>query len=73
MHCNVLWIRGEIVENSLRVLEGLTALKIGYPEEVAYRMGFIGVPQLEDLVERLKPCAHRDYLQMLVCENTEKT
>lgn len=46
----------------VRVLEERTGLKIASPEEVAYRMGFITIGELEALASRLQPCAHRDYL-----------
>jgi glucose-1-phosphate thymidylyltransferase len=46
----------------VRVIEERTGLKIACPEEVAYRMGFIRLSDLERLVDRLKPCSYRDYL-----------
>jgi glucose-1-phosphate thymidylyltransferase len=57
-----LYAAGQFV----RVLEERTGLKIACPEEVAYRMGFITLAQLQMLTEQLKPCAHRDYLRQIV-------
>ncbi len=50
----------------VRVIEKRQGLKIGCPEEVAYRMGFIDKVQLELLGSRLKKSGYGEYLKKLV-------
>lgn len=50
----------------IRVIEKRTGLKIGCPEEIAYRQGFIGKEQLLALAEPLKKSGYGLYLQKLV-------
>ncbi len=50
----------------VRIIEKRTGLKIGCPEEVAFRMGFITQSDLERQVASMKPCSYRDYLAMIV-------
>ncbi len=46
----------------VRVVEKRQGLKIGCPEEIAYRMGFISKAQLADLAEGLKKSGYGEYL-----------
>jgi len=50
----------------IRVIEKRTGLKIGCPEEVAYRQGFIDSNQLKALAEPLKKSGYGKYLQSLL-------
>jgi glucose-1-phosphate thymidylyltransferase len=54
----------------VRVIEERTGLKIACPEEVAYRMGFISRVDLDEVVERLRPCSYRQYLVALLADKT---
>ncbi len=47
----------------VRVVEKRQGLKIGCPEEIAYRMGFINKAQLEQLAEGLKKSGYGEYLK----------
>jgi glucose-1-phosphate thymidylyltransferase len=49
----------------VRVIEKRQGLKIGCPEEVAYRMGFINKQQLEALAEALKKSGYGEYLNKI--------
>ncbi len=46
----------------IRIMEARTGLKIGCPEEVAYRMGFIALDALEALAQRAPPGDYAAYL-----------
>jgi len=48
--------------NFIRVLEQRQGLKIGCPEEIAYRQGFIGQEQLATLAEKIKKSGYGKYL-----------
>jgi glucose-1-phosphate thymidylyltransferase len=49
----------------VRVIEERTGLKISCPEEIAWRMNFIGKAELMALAEKMPPCEYRDYLLRL--------
>lgn len=49
----------------VKVIEKRQGLKIGCPEEIAYRMGFIDKAALLDLAETFKKSGYGDYLKML--------
>ena len=48
--------------NFIRVLEERQGLKIGCPEEIAYRQGFIDADQLKGLAMRLNKSGYGQYL-----------
>ncbi len=50
----------------VRVIEKRQGLKIGSPEEVAYRMGFIDAGQLEELATEMKKSGYGEYLLSLI-------
>jgi len=50
----------------VQVIESRQGLKIGCPEEIAYRMGFISVDQLAQLAEPLKKSGYGTYLLNLI-------
>ena len=49
----------------VQVIENRQGLKIGCPEEVAYRMGFIDKEQLQQVAEPLKKSGYGEYLLKL--------
>ena len=52
--------------NFIRVLEERQGLKIGCPEEIAYRQGFIDASQLKVLAEKLDKSGYGQYLMELL-------
>jgi len=53
----------------IRTLEHRQGMKVGCPEEVAYRMGWISAAQLEQLAQPLRKSGYGDYLLNLLAEN----
>ncbi len=53
----------------IRTLEHRQGLKVGCPEEVAWRMGWIESAQLERLAQPLKKSGYGTYLMQLLAEN----
>lgn len=54
----------------IRVLEERQGLKIGCPEEIAYRQGFINQQQLAALAQSLEKSGYGKYLQQLLHEES---
>ena len=52
--------------NFIRVLEERQGLKIGCPEEIAYRQGFIDAEQLKNLAQKLDKSGYGQYLLELL-------
>jgi len=52
--------------NFVRTIERRQGLKIACIEEVAYRMGFINVEQVENLAANLGKCAYAEYLLQII-------
>jgi glucose-1-phosphate thymidylyltransferase len=50
----------------VQTIEKRQGIKIGCPEEAAFRQGFITLEQLEALVTRMPRCEYRDYLEQEV-------
>lgn len=50
----------------VRVIEKGQGLKIGCPEEIAWRMGFIDKEQLNKLAVELKKSGYGEYLRSVV-------
>ncbi len=46
----------------VQTIEKRQGVKIGCPEEAAFRRGFLKLEQLEELVARMPQCEYRDYL-----------
>ena len=47
----------------VQTIEKRAGIKIGCPEEAAFRSGFLKLPQLEELVAKIPKCEYRDYLE----------
>jgi len=52
----------------VQTIEKRQGLKIGCPEEAAFRRGFLSLDQLEKLATQMPLCEYRDYLQHVVLE-----
>lgn len=50
----------------IRVIEKRTGLKIGCPEEIAYRKGSLDAAQLQKLADELTKSGYGEYLQKLI-------
>src|SRR5207253_9182288 len=52
----------------VQTIEKRQGIKIGCPEEAAFRRGFLSVEQLADLTSTIPNCEYRDYLLTVVSE-----
>ncbi|MGH7941656.1 MAG: glucose-1-phosphate thymidylyltransferase RfbA [Limisphaerales bacterium] len=52
----------------VQTIEKRTGIKIGCPEEAAFRHGFLSLKQLETLTSQMPACEYRDYLREVVAE-----
>lgn len=50
----------------VQTIEKRQGIKIGCPEESAFRRGFVSLGQLESLVQKMPRCEYRDYLANVV-------
>jgi len=46
----------------VQTIEKRAGVKIGCPEEAAFRAGFLSLPQLEELTNKMPKCEYRDYM-----------
>jgi glucose-1-phosphate thymidylyltransferase len=52
----------------VQTIEKRAGIKIGCPEEAAFRQGFVSLAQLDELVGKIPNCEYRDYLASVVAE-----
>jgi glucose-1-phosphate thymidylyltransferase len=52
----------------VQTIEKRAGIKIGCPEEAAFRGGFLKLTQLEELTGKMPKCEYRDYLGEVVAE-----
>ena len=52
----------------VQTIEKRQGIKIGCPEEAAFRRGFLTVEQLETVATQLPNCEYRDYLNTVIAE-----
>jgi glucose-1-phosphate thymidylyltransferase len=52
----------------VQTIEKRAGIKIGCPEESAFRQGFVSLEQLDQLVGRIPNCEYRDYVAGVVSE-----
>ncbi|MGZ4975032.1 MAG: glucose-1-phosphate thymidylyltransferase RfbA, partial [Limisphaerales bacterium] len=52
----------------VQTIEKRQGIKIGCPEEAAYRQGFINLEQLDAIATQMPNCEYRDYLCSIVKE-----
>jgi len=52
----------------VQTIEKRQGIKIGCPEEAAFRRGFLSLPQMEALAAKMPQCEYRDYLASVVAE-----
>jgi glucose-1-phosphate thymidylyltransferase len=53
----------------VQTIEKRQGVKIGCPEEAAFRHGFLSLPNLEQLIAKLPNCEYRHYLQDVIQES----
>jgi len=52
----------------VQTIEKRAGVKIGCPEEAAFRAGTLSLPQLNELTGKMPNCEYRDYLASVVAE-----
>jgi len=52
----------------VQTIEKRQGIKLGCPEEAAFRRGFLSLGQLESLTTRMPSCEYHDYLANVVAE-----
>src|SRR5215510_537191 len=52
----------------VQTIEKRQGVKIGCPEEAAFRKGFLSLPQLQNLTGKLPDCEYRAYLESVIAE-----
>ena len=52
----------------VQTIEKRAGIKIGCPEEAAFRQGFLSLVQLQKLADEMPKCEYRDYLDEVVAE-----
>jgi glucose-1-phosphate thymidylyltransferase len=57
----------------VQTIEKRQGVKIGCPEEAAFRQGFLSLDQLRALATRLPECEYRSYLERVVEDPTRLT
>lgn len=55
----------------VQTIERRQGVKVGCPEEAAFRRGFLSLEQLREVAERMPNCEYRDYLREIVAEEGE--
>lgn len=50
----------------VQTIERRTGIKVGCPEEAAYRSGFLSISQFEEIANAMPHCEYRSYLQGVV-------
>ena len=53
----------------VQTIEKRAGIKIGCPEEAAFRHGFLSLAQLETLIGEMPKCEYRDYLAEVIAES----
>lgn len=56
--------------NFVKIVEERQGLKIACPEEIAFRMGFIGPDQLRKQIKNMPKSSYREYLKELIARET---
>jgi glucose-1-phosphate thymidylyltransferase len=56
----------------IQTIEKRQGIKIGCPEEAAFRSGFIDLAQFEKLAAQIPRCEYREYLEMVIAEARDK-
>jgi glucose-1-phosphate thymidylyltransferase len=52
----------------VQTIEKRAGIKIGCPEEAAFRQSFVSLAQLDELTKKIPNCEYRDYLAAVVAE-----